>query len=118
MEISSETLENGVVKVNLAGRMDIQGIQAIEMKFIALTTTKQAFVVVDMAEVGFLASLGMRVLISSAKAQSARGGRIVLYRPQPNVKHVLETAGVSSLINIYEDLEPALSALGLPPHIG
>lgn len=111
MQIDSETLDHGIIKVNLSGRMDILGVQAIDMKFTALTATQKAPVLVDMSEVSFLASLGMRTLISSAKALSSRGGYMVLYKPQPNVWDVLQTSGLSSLIPAYHDLDEAKQAL-------
>lgn len=111
MQIDSETLDHGIIKVNLSGRMDVLGVQAIDMKFTALTATQKASILVDMSEVSFLASLGMRTLLSSAKALSNRGGRMVLYKPQPKVLEVLETSGVSSLIPVYNNLEAAMDAL-------
>ena len=36
MQIDSETLDHGILKVNLSGRLDILGVQAIDMKFTAL----------------------------------------------------------------------------------
>lgn len=111
MQIDSETLDHGILKVNLSGRLDVLGAQAIDMKFTALTATQKALVLVDISEVSFLASLGMRTLLSSAKALSNRGGHMVLYKPQSNVLDVLETSGVSSLIPVYNDFEEAKGAL-------
>ncbi|MEI7995748.1 MAG: STAS domain-containing protein [Methylococcaceae bacterium] len=64
MQIDSETFDNGILKVNLSGRLDVLGAQSIDMKFTALTATQKAHVLVDMSEVNFLASLGMRTLLS------------------------------------------------------
>ncbi|MGZ8183826.1 MAG: STAS domain-containing protein [Methylobacter sp.] len=116
MQINSEILDNGIIKVYLSGRMDILGVQDIDMKFTALTATQKASVLVDMSEVSFLASLGMRTLISSAKALSGRGGFMVLHKPQDNVLDVLETSGVSSLIPVYDDFDQALDALVSQQH--
>ena len=116
MQIDSETMDHGILKVNLSGRLDVLGVQAIDMKFTALTATQKANVLVDMSEVSFLASLGMRTLLSSAKALSNRGGHMVLYKPQLNVLDVLETSGVSSLIPVYNDLEEAKSVLASHQH--
>ncbi len=111
MEITHETLENGIFRVYLSGRMDVLGAQAIDLKFTALTATKKAFILVDMSDVSFLASLGMRTLIFSAKALASRGGSMVLFNPHANVLDVLETSGVSSLIQIHHDLDLAIDAL-------
>lgn len=111
MQIGSEKLDYGIVKVILSGRMDILGIQAIDMKLAALTATQNTPFLVDLSEVSFLASLGLRILLSSAKAVSMRGGLMVIYNPQPNVQEVLEISGVSNLIPIFHDFQEAMDAL-------
>jgi len=111
MEVTTEILENGIQKISLTGRMDVLGSQAIDLKFSALIATKKALVMVDMSEVSFLASLGMRILLSSAKGLSAGGGFLVLYKPQENVRKVLESSGVTSLIPTYGDELDALADL-------
>lgn len=111
MQLDSETIDNGIVKINLAGRLDLLGAQAIDMKFTALTATRNAPFLVDISEVSFLASLGMRTLLSSAKAVSMRGGIMVLYNPQPNVLEVLEASGVTTLIPTFHDFQEAMNTL-------
>ena len=111
MELESELLDDHILKITLKGRLDIDGTQAIDMKFTALTATKKAGVLVDMSGVEFLASIGMRTLLSCAKASAARGGKLVLVNPQPMVADVLETSGVSSLIPVYQDVDAAKESL-------
>ena len=111
MQLESELLDDHILKISLDGRLDIEGTQAIDMKFTALTATKKAAVLVDLSQVAFLASIGMRTLLSCAKANAARGGKMVLFNPQPMVKDVLETSGVTSLIPVYDDLEAAKESL-------
>jgi anti-anti-sigma factor len=81
------------------------------MKFTALAATRKAAVLVDLSEVNFIASIGMRTLTSSAKAQANRGGKIVLYNAQPMVREALETAGINQVIPLFDDLNSAHQAL-------
>lgn len=111
MQVRTETLDNGVVQVSLNGRLDILGAQAIEVQFTALTAISKSAILVDLSEVTFLASLGMRTLLTTAKGTSMRGGRLALYRPQPQVREVLDTAGLSALIPVHDELEAAFEAL-------
>jgi anti-anti-sigma factor len=110
MELSDERLEDGVLLIRLGGRFDLAGNAEIEHRFTALTATARAPIVVDLAEVSFLASIGMRTLIANAKAQARRGGRMVLLHPQPMVASAIETAGIDTLIPIYQDLGAARAA--------
>lgn len=111
MQMDVSEIAGGIQHVRLAGRMDVAGTQAIDLKFTALTATRRAAVVVDLAEVSFLASIGMRTLLSSAKALSLKGGRMVLLSPQPMVAAALATAGIDTLIPVHQDLASACTAL-------
>jgi len=111
MRLEVEWLDDEILKVNLDGRLDVEGTQAIDMKFTALTASRKAAVLVDMSNVSFLASIGMRTLLSSAKAVSNRGGKMVLLNPQPMVREVLDRTGVAALIPVFDDLADAKAAL-------
>src|SRR6266851_4141313 len=85
MELTYEDLDDGVRRIRLAGRMDVEGSREIDLKFTSLTASRQAFVIVDLSLVDFLSSLGLGTLVRSAKAQMSRAGRMVLLSPQAHV---------------------------------
>jgi anti-sigma B factor antagonist len=109
MEISA--LESGIMRIALSGRLDVDGTQSIEMAFTARTATVKAAVLVDLSQVDFIASIGMRLLLSNAKALAKRGGKMVLANAQPSVRDVLGTAGIDTLIPLYDDLARACDDL-------
>jgi anti-anti-sigma factor len=103
--------ENGVTRVLLVGRMDIEGATAVDTKFSVIAGSEKK-VIVDMSNVDFLASLGMRTLIISAKSIASKGGRMVLLSPQPGVAKVLTSSGVDTVIPIAADLNSAIALVG------
>jgi anti-anti-sigma factor len=111
MQIDVAQTDGGITRINLAGRMDVAGTQAIDLKFTALTATARAAILVDMSGVSFLASIGMRTLLASAKALGKRGGKMVLLNPQPLVENALATAGIDTLIPVFHDVDAAREAL-------
>ena len=111
MEFNVEKLDNGIQKVNLVGRMDLKGTNVIEMPFNAQVTTSKIPVIIDMAGVEFLASIGIRLILSSAKAISRRGSKVVILNPQPMVEDVFKTSGINKLIEIYHDYNEACQAV-------
>jgi anti-sigma B factor antagonist len=111
MELTTEILPNGVEKIALAGRMDTAGAQEIDLRFTGLAATRPALIVVDLSQVSFLASMGIRTLLSTAKALVRRGGRMVLASPQPLVGEVLKVAAIDSLIPVYPDVPSACEGL-------
>jgi anti-anti-sigma factor len=111
MELVDEQIEDGVKCVRLNGRLDMKGTGEIELRFTSLTATNDVQVVVDMSGVDFVASIGMRLLVSCAKANAARGGQLVLASLRPLVRESLETAGISSLIPLFADEQSARASL-------
>lgn len=112
MDIKFEQLPSGVTVIVLTGRLDIMGAMKIDVQFAAVAAANRA-VVVDLAGVEFLASMGLRTLIMGAKSMRSKSGRMVLYRPIPMVEEVLVTSGTTTLIPLAHDLtEAEAKALG------
>jgi anti-anti-sigma factor len=111
MTFESAMLPDGVLVISLRGRLDIEGTQAIDQPLSFATTVQAARVVLDLSQVTFLASIGIRLLMTTARAQALRGGKVVLAAPQPLVRRVLETAGVDQLVPLAPDLAAARAAL-------
>lgn len=89
----------------------MQGSGEIDLRFTALATTDNQHIIVDLAGVDFIASIGMRLLLSCAKAKAQRGSQMLLAAPQAMVLEALETAGIDSLIPLHADEAAALAAL-------
>lgn len=111
MNIDAESLDGGIWKINLSGRMDVQGTQEIDVKFSGMTAGQRNAIVVDMSGVDFLASIGIRSLLLNAKAVGQRGGKLVLLNPDAGVTKVLQTAGIDTLVPIFTDLAAARHAV-------
>ena len=112
MELAVQDLDSGVLGINLSGRMDIIGTQQIDLKFTMLVSTRKAQILVDLSNVTFIASIGIRTLVSNAKAQKLRGGSMVLYKPNNQVEEVLRATGIDTIIPIAHDFDAARGAFG------
>ncbi len=88
----------GLTRVALMGRLDTAGATRIETSLTAKVVPVGRAAIVDLSGVSFLASLGIRLLISLARALSGRGVKLVLFGAQPPVAEVIETAGLGDLI--------------------
>jgi anti-anti-sigma factor len=74
-------------------------VGAIDPKFNGTTGAKRA-VVVDLSNVAFKASLGIRLQVMGAKTITRNGGKLVILSPDQNVRTVLKIAGTEKLIPI------------------
>jgi anti-anti-sigma factor len=111
MDLKTQETPDGIKVVTLAGRMDIAGTQEIDLRFSTLAANDKALIAVDLSEVSFLASIGMRTLVSTARALMNRGGAMALASPKPLVQQALLAAGIDSLIPIYPNIDEASRGL-------
>ena len=104
MELLVEQLGGPVTKAAPVGRWDVVGAAAIDLKLSALAGSGRSLIV-DLAQVSFLSSMGIRSIVMSAKAVSLKGARLVLMSPDKNVEMVLTSTGIDTLAPIRHDVE-------------
>ena len=114
MEMTVEQLESGFDCVRLNGRLDLKRTQAIDAQFAEATGDKGASVVVDLSEVSYIASIGIRMFLSNIKKLRAAGSKMVILKPQKMVEEVFKLAGVDSIIPIEHNEAAAVEILQGP----
>ncbi|MBU6260399.1 MAG: STAS domain-containing protein [Burkholderiales bacterium] len=97
--------------VKLSGRLDAAGAESIALRFTAGVVAAARPAVVDLAEVGFVASMGLRLFISSARALGQKGHRLALFGAVGMVQEVLVDAAIDQILPITETLEQAIAAV-------
>ena len=111
MELRVVKGDSELTHVALAGKLDVQGEEEIGDRFRELLQTRGTSFIVDMSEVTYLASLGIRLLFAGAKALAGSGKKLVVLKPQPMVEETLLNSGTAKLIPIASDEESALKLL-------
>jgi anti-anti-sigma factor len=114
MQLQYSELDNDIRLIVLKGTLDVIGTGEIETKFAGYCSGDNVHVMVDLAEVDFLASIGIRLLTLTAKAIAKRGGRMALVKPNPEVHRVLEVTGIPGIIPVYSSFESAEAVLLTP----
>jgi anti-sigma B factor antagonist len=110
MTISTESMDGDITRVLLDGRLDIQGAAAIDLKMNVLAGSSK-FLLIDLRNVSFVGSMGLRSIVVPAQAVRRRGGKVALFGPVPMVEEVLKTSNIESLIPIFHDLDSAVASL-------
>lgn len=103
--------ESGVTCIRLNGRLDAPGADRIDLRFTAHAAAGTHHAVVDLADVGFVASMGLRLLISAARAMHAKGRQMVLFGAAGAVREVLEHAAIDQIIPLVDTEAQALERL-------
>jgi anti-anti-sigma factor len=109
MKLSTDEM-NGITRVVLEGRLDIEGAAAVDLRMNVIAGSASRLLI-DLKGVSFLGSMGLRSLVVPAQAVKRRGGKIVLFAPVPLVEEVLRTSHVITIIPVRHDLESALAEL-------
>lgn len=93
-------------RVTLSGRLDADGVKAVEAEFHEAATAEPN-VMVDLTAVPFLASLGIRMLVAASQDQEKAGGKLVLVSPDEITTSFLKTTGIDQLIAVRDTADEA-----------
>ena len=110
MEISQ--LGDDRVKVTFTGRLDTPGVDRVETRFVAAVVSSGRHALVDLSQVEFIGSLGVRMFISVARSLGRKNARLFLISPQTQVREIFDQVSLGDIIPICLDEAEAHSALG------
>ena len=98
-------------KLALQGRLDATGVAQIELKFTASVVPAAKHAIVDLSGVDFVSSMGIRLLIMTARSLRSKKARLVVFGARPLVKESLESVAIGNLVPFAESESDALSLL-------
>ena len=111
MQIDKTDLGNAITRMRLAGRLDLNGSAMVEIP-LSLAAKNCRSMVIDMSEVSYVASLGVRHLVMAAKTLGRDGGKLVLFSVTEPVGEILDTMGITDLIPVAASESAALDLIG------
>ncbi|WP_439595060.1 STAS domain-containing protein [Falsiroseomonas sp.] len=98
-------------KVLLVGRLDATTVGQVETPFTAAVAASGRNALLDLTGLEFLSSLGIRLLLSSARVVARRGGIVVLFGAQPMVAEVLEAMALEQVLPLVATEAEAMARL-------
>lgn len=110
MEISSTQYKHcDLVKVN--GRVDSSTGPQLDEVLNTILSTNRCHIVIDLNNVEFISSAGLRVLINTQKkCKRFNRGEIVLASVPQNIYGALDLAGFIPLFKFYKDITSAVGS--------
>ena len=111
MELKVIEQSDELTHVALSGRLDIMGVQEIESEFLACTASAKKPTMIDIADVSFVSSFGLGMIMKCAAILRANNLKAVLLNPQPMVAQLLEISNIGLFIAVAEDKDTALELL-------
>jgi anti-anti-sigma factor len=110
MNMTVRDVAEGVIDVQITGRLDTPGVDAIETRLNAEVAGRACHAIVDLTHVDFVGSMGIRMLVALARAQAKRQHKLVLYGAQEQVREIFETVSLGSILPVVDDGAAALAA--------
>ena len=98
MKTNIEQLEDKFL-VTLEGELDTAAAAEVEKALQPLYTTDSKDVIIDCESLEYIASSGLRILISILKGAKASGSKVVLKNMNEDIKSVFKLTG---FINIFD----------------
>ncbi|MBC2665271.1 STAS domain-containing protein [Novosphingobium flavum] len=102
---------SGVTKAALEGRLDTANVDRVEQSLTASILPLGRHTMIDLTKVTFIASLGIRMLLSLARSLARHKARLVMFGASPHVLEILETTALSDIIPQYASEGEAIAAI-------
>lgn len=109
LSVSTESMKR-VQLVSVSGRVDSSTAQQFDSAIQSLFDQGHYNLVLNLSEVNYMSSAGLRTLVSAMKESKRHGGKIALSSLSDRVEEVLELAGLNSLFDIYEENTAAVGS--------
>jgi anti-sigma B factor antagonist len=108
--------EAGVRVLSVSGELDIASAPELCARLDAGRMRRRPRMLVDLTDVDFCDSTGLRALLGAASEVRAHGGRFaIVCAPSGGVARLLDIVGASEWMAIHADPESGMAALVSPP---
>ena len=107
MEIK-ERNQDGVIVIEVRGRLDSKSTAELEQKVLGLLDSDTQNLLVDMADLDYINSSGLRVLVMAYQRLKKSGGKLAISGTKDYIMEVFEIAGYHRLFNLFPNQEAAL----------
>lgn len=109
LELEVQNLKK-VDVVKLKGRVDSSNVAEFESALAALQQQGRHCIVLDMTDLGYMSSAGLRTMVSALKTAKNRGGNVVIAAPNANMIDTLTLVGFQTLFPQYDDVLKAVDS--------
>lgn len=116
-EVDVQPRDGGVLFLSLRGELDLSTIQQLDRALSSEVDGRAKVVVIDLRELTFLDSTGLRSMLRLHSRLESSGGRLVLVKGPRRVQKVFELTGAGEELEIVVDpvevgARPSLCAEG------
>jgi anti-anti-sigma factor len=99
--------KNDFKVVDIRGNLDTTTAPILEGELDKLVEQNTPKIVVNLKELNYVSSSGLRVFLKTAKQMMPRKGSFYLCEPNETVKDILKISGFDTIIKVFDNLDQA-----------
>jgi anti-sigma B factor antagonist len=111
MDISTTQRDDNVVVVTLRGELDGNSAPAAQAQILPLAAEDDAKIILDMEQVGYMSSAGLRMLLVLYRNIVGQGGTVVLVGLSDELRDTMELTGFLDYFSHHPSLDEGLAAI-------
>ena len=101
----------GVAVVSVGGEIDLSTAPAFEAAIAGALDDDPPVLVIELSDVSFLASIGLRILAATHEKVS-KSAQVAIVANNPATNRPMQLTGLDKVMSMYPTLDEALSAIG------
>lgn len=110
MEIAEKMMEE-IIIISVSGKIDTITSKDLDAKLNERIEEKTKKIILNLAKVDYISSVGLRVLLATLKRQKQNQGSMPLVSLQPFVQNVFKITGLDKIFQIFPTEGAALESL-------
>ena len=110
MPLSIESTDNAHI-IALQGQINSANAATVETEVLAVLQKGAKNVLLNMTELSYISSAGLRVVLVLAKRLKQAGGKLVIYGMQAHVREVFDISGFLAILNVTATRNEAVEQL-------
>ncbi|UKE72953.1 STAS domain-containing protein [Xanthomonas graminis] len=92
-------------RITLSGRLDTHTYQALDEALGPLLATQITTLVLDLSQLDYISSAGIRSIFKARKVLAKREGRVLVVNPQPQIRKVFDVVKAVPLNEIFTSVQ-------------
>lgn len=107
----TENRQGNIPVVSINGRLDHNSSAPLEKRLGALVDAGAKHIVLEAANLEYVSSVGLRVLILTAKRLKTAGGNLLIAGLVESVRMIFKISGLEATLALFPDTEAALASI-------
>jgi anti-anti-sigma factor len=107
LSIEIAPVGNGSQRISLAGRLDTHTYGELDLQLSPVLGSQIQSLILDLAGLDYISSAGVRSIFKARKALAARGGKVVVVNPKPQIQKVFDVVKAVPMDEIFSSVQEA-----------